>query len=91
MIKEGGDANALSTSAAGETEETGLTESDDFENFEEETEEAFLLAASSAIGGANAPSNNNQISKKNCAMGPKTESVKNPCNVIMIAEKPSIA
>lgn len=24
-------------------------------------------------------------------MGPKTEAVKNPCNVVMIAEKPSIA
>ena len=35
--------------------------------------------------------NNNQISKKNCQFGPKTENVPNPCNVVMIAEKPSIA
>ena len=27
----------------GETDETGLTESDDFENYEEETEELFLM------------------------------------------------
>ena len=52
----------------------------------------FLRAANtSSVSGANAPSIKNQISSKNYAMGPKTEAVKNPCNVVMIAEKPSIA
>ena len=75
----------------GETDETGLTESDDFENYEEETEELFLRQAAAAQGGANAPANNNQISQKNYAAGIKSESVKSPCNVVMVAEKPSIA
>ena len=68
-------------------------QSDDFENYEEETEELFLAAAASAQGegGSNAPANKNQISKKHYAMGIKTESVKSPCNVVMVAEKPSIA
>lgn len=35
--------------------------------------------------------NNNQISKKNYAQGPKTEAVSSPCVVVMVAEKPSIA
>lgn len=39
----------------------------------------------------NAPAIKNQISKKNYAAGSRTEAVKNPCNVVMIAEKPSIA
>ena len=44
-----------------------------------------------SAGGVNAPAIKNQISKKNYAEGPRTESVKSPCNVVMIAEKPSIA
>ena len=58
-----------------------------FEKYEEETEEIFLAQAQ---GNPNA-ANNNQISKKSCAFGPKTESISNPCNVVMVAEKPSIA
>ena len=45
MFREGVDRDdtAGSTSGAGvTTEEAGQTESEDFENFEEETEEAFL-------------------------------------------------
>lgn len=34
---------------------------------------------------------NNIISRKNYAMGQMTESIKSPCTVMMVAEKPSIA
>lgn len=37
------------------------------------------------------PRNNNQISTLNYAAGPRSEYVKKPCIVIMVAEKPSIA
>ena len=84
------------TSNEGITDErtmiTGIvTDDGDHEDFEEETEEMFLQMAAQASGGKNAPANNNQISKQNYAAGNKTEYVKNPCNVVMVAEKPSIA
>ena len=77
-----------------DTEETGIEEADeDYEDYEEMTEEMFLQASQDANvkGGANAPSVKNQISQKNYAMGFKTESIKSPCIVVMVAEKPSIA
>lgn len=58
------------------------------------TEELFMqniASSTSAQGGVNAPANKNQISQRYNAQGPKTESVKSPCNVVMVAEKPSIA
>ena len=51
------------------TEATGLTESEDFENYEEETEELFLASVATSKGGKNAPAMINQISKMNYAMG----------------------
>ena len=52
---DGGDQ---STMTGGATEQ-----SDDFENYEEETEELFLQMAAQAQGGSSRPANNNQISK----------------------------
>ncbi len=68
-------------------------QNEDYEDYEEMTEELFLqnMASAQASGGVNAPANKNQISQKNNAYGPKSEHVKSPCNVVMVAEKPSIA
>lgn len=56
------DSAAKSNDDEGQTEETGLTESDDYEDYEEIDEEMFLKAATTTVGGANAPSIKNQIS-----------------------------
>ena len=59
-------------------------EDDPADNFEEQSYGS--STASSTYGPGN-----NQISRKNYAMGPQTDSVKSPCTVMMVAEKPSIA
>jgi hypothetical protein len=79
------------------TDETGLTgpqstneslaeSNEPYEEYVEEDEEAFLNSEAALKSGII-----DKISSRNYAQGPKTEHVKSPCNVIMVAEKPSIA
>lgn len=56
-----------------------------FDDYVEENEDEFMSGEAFASGIQD------QISKKFYAMGPKTESVKSPAIVVMVAEKPSIA
>ena len=77
--REVGNAQIIENSSADQTE-------DFLEEFDEEDEAAYLKMATgdTRTGG-------NQISQANYAGGPKTEHIKKPCVVVMVAEKPSIA
>jgi hypothetical protein len=62
---------------------------DDFDDDAAYEDYTGSMSTSSSFGGSSG--GNNQISRKNFAFGPATDKIKDPCIVMMVAEKPSIA